>query len=663
MCFVLAGNPDSLYPELPQFGEIKALGNQQNGVMVTARDISVRFSERAVLDGAMLNIHENDKVGLIGNNGSGKSTLLRVIAGLIQPDSGTVSRRRDISIGYLSQDFQLDPSKSVYANIIDGAHDVIDFLREYESLPYDSERRHSLESHIQHRDGWNLENRIETAMHRLNAPEKHRDILSLSGGEKRRVALCKAIIARPDLLLLDEPTNHLDTESIEWIEEFLNTYPSACLFVTHDRYFLDSIANRIVELANGRCYSHAGNYSDFLVDKAEREAQLDTEEKKRNSFLRRELEWVRKGPRARRTKSKSRLQKYFEMAAETGLEREKEVELVIPPAGQLGSTVLDLTNLAAEVGGEQLFDGLTFNFTRTRKLGVIGRNGLGKTTLLRIILGEFQPSRGTVVAGELTRFNYVDQARASVDDSKTVLEEIGEGIDYLQFGEERITVWRYLRRFLFDDERMHTKVGSLSGGERSRLLLAKVLKNGGNFLVLDEPTNDLDLATLRILEEALVGFDGCIIAVSHDRYFLNRVCNGILAFEGDGVVHFSEGDYDYYLEKRRARLSALAPPPPPTKSPPPPKPRGTKLTWKETKELEAIEEEINRAESEVHRIESLFSSLDFYAEHGKETARLTQVLANAKAEVDRLYARWHDLEGRQAAQAAEGKRRGPHPDD
>ncbi len=619
--------------------------------MVTARDISVRFSERTVLDGAMLNIHENDKVGLIGDNGSGKSTLLRVIAGLIQPDAGTVSRRRDISIGYLSQDFQLDPSKSVYDNILDGAHDVIDFLREYESLPYDSERRHSLESQIQHRDGWNLENRIETAMHRLNVPEKQRDILSLSGGEKRRVALCKAIIARPDLLLLDEPTNHLDTESIEWIEEFLNTYPSACLFVTHDRYFLDSIANRIVELSNGKCHSHAGNYSDFLVDKAEREAQLDTEERKRNSFLRRELEWVRKGPRARRTKSKSRLQKYFEMAAEPGVERAREVELVIPPAGQLGSTVLDLTDLGAELGGKRLFDGLTFNFTRTRKLGVIGRNGLGKTTLLKIILGELQPSRGTVVAGDLTRFNYVDQARASVDDTKTVLEEIGEGAEYMQFGEERITVWRYLRRFLFADERMHTKVGSLSGGERSRLLLAKVLKNGGNFLVLDEPTNDLDLGTLRILEEALVGFDGCVIAVSHDRYFLNRVCNGILAFEGDGVVHFSEGDYDYYLEKREARLAALPPPPSPAKGLPLPKPRGNKLTWKETKELESIEEEIDRAESEVQRIETLFSSPDFYTTHGKETGQLMQDLANAREEVERLYARWHDLEARRAAQA------------
>ena len=546
------------------------MSKQSGGVLVTAHNISVRFSEQTVLDGATLNIHENDKVGLIGNNGCGKSSLMKVIAGLIPPDAGKVSRQRDIVVGYLSQDFQLDPSKSVYENIVDGAHDVIDALREYESLPYSSEKRHLLEGHIQHRDGWNLENRIETAMHSLNVPEKQRDVLTLSGGEKRRVALCKAIIARPDLLLLDEPTNHIDTESIEWIEDFLNTYPSACLFITHDRYFLDSIANRIVELANGKCATHTGNYGDFLIDKAEREAQLDTEEKKRNMFLRRELEWVRKGPRARRTKSKSRLQKYFELAGEPGLERDREVELVIPPADQLGSTVLDFKNLAAERGGKQLFEGLSLDFTRTRKLGVIGRNGLGKTTLLKIILGEVPPSRGEVVRGERTRFNYVDQDRTSVDDTNTVLEEIGQGIEYLQFGNERITVWKYLRRFLFTDERINTKVGSLSGGERSRLLLAKVLKNGGNFLILDEPTNDLDLATLRILEEALIGFNGCVIAVSHDRYFLNRVCNGILAFEGNGVVHFSEGNYDYYVEKRRARLASLSPPPPPPRTITPP---------------------------------------------------------------------------------------------
>jgi ABC transport system ATP-binding/permease protein len=624
---------------------------QQGAVLLTAHSIEVSFGERMVLNGATLSVHENDKVGLIGNNGSGKSTLLKVIAGLTQPDDGTVSLRRDTVVGYLPQDSTLDPALTVYENIREGAHDVLDLLREYEALSPASERRHTVEHMIHHRDGWNLENRIETAMHSLNVPDKDRDVSALSGGELRRVALCKAIIAKPDLLLLDEPTNHLDTESIEWIESFLNTWPAACLFITHDRYFLDSIANRIIELDAGTCATHTGNYTDFLLDKAEREAQLDVEEAKRSSFLKRELEWVRKGPRARRTKSKDRMQRYFDMVAEPERERQRDVELVIPPADQHGSTILEFRDLGAERNARGLFSGLTFQFNDTRKLGIIGRNGLGKTTLLKIILGELAPTAGAVVVGERTRFNYIDQARTTLDDAKTVLEEIGEGIEYLQIGNERVTVWRYLRRFLFGDDRMHTKVGALSGGERSRLLLAKILKNGGNFLILDEPTNDLDLATLRILEESLVDFQGCVIAVSHDRYFLNRVCNGIMAFEGDGVVHFSEGDYDYYVEKRAARRALLAPSASAPKAAGPVKPRTAKLTWKEAKELQTIEADIERAEQEVHRIEALFMSPDFFATHGDKAAELNASLGLARTEAERLYRRWQELEVKRAPSA------------
>ncbi|MEO8167690.1 MAG: ABC-F family ATP-binding cassette domain-containing protein [bacterium] len=616
-------------------------------VILTAHELSVRFGEQVVLDGASLTIHENDRIGLIGNNGSGKSTLLKCIADILQPDSGTVSRRRDIVTGYLSQDFQLDPALSVYDNIVEGAHDITAILAEYESLPYTSERRHVLEEQIHHRDGWNLENRIETVMHSLNAPERNRDIATLSGGEKRRVALCKAIISRPGLLMLDEPTNHLDTESIEWTEQFLSNYSGACLFVTHDRYFLDSIATRIVELARGGCQTHTGNYTDFLLDKAERESQLETEERKRNRFLIHELEWVRKGPRARRTKSKSRLAKYFEEVDKKGHEAEEEVELVIPPASVLGSKILNMKNVGMAYETRQLFSGVDLNFDKNRKLGIIGRNGLGKTTLLKIILGELSPTEGDADVGERTEFNYIDQSRVALDDENTVLQEIGEGQEWLMFGEERLTVWKYLRRFLFADDRMNTKVGKLSGGERSRLLLAKILKNGGNFLILDEPTNDLDLATLRVLEEALTSFDGCVIAVSHDRYFLNRVCNGILAFEGDGYVHFSEGGYDYYLEKRNARFAEAArllvdkKQQSPAMAPDKPV---KKLKWKEAKELETIEQDIKKAEQEVVRIESIFSADDFYAKHGNRTVQLTEDLAVAKKKVQKLYDRWHELE-------------------
>ncbi|MBI1805367.1 MAG: ATP-binding cassette domain-containing protein [Ignavibacteriae bacterium] len=628
------------------------MSNAISPVIVAAHELAVRFGEQIVLQNAALSLHENDRIGLIGNNGSGKSTLLKILAGIMEPDSGTVTRRRDLVTGYLSQDFQLDPSLSVYENIVEGAHDVIAILREYDSLPFTSKRRHLLEGHIHHRDGWNLENRIEAAMHSLNAPEKNRDITTLSGGEKRRVALCKAIISRPDLLILDEPTNHLDTESIEWTEEFLVNYSGACLFVTHDRYFLDSIATRIVELAEGVCHTHAGNYTDFLLDKAERESQLETEEHKRNRFLCRELEWVRKGPRARRTKSKSRLSKYFEEVEKKGHEPEAEVELIIPPAVPLGSKILNLKHVGMKLGGKKLFGGVDFNFDKKRKLGIIGRNGLGKTTLLKIILGELHATEGRTEVGDRTLFNYVDQSRVALNDESTVLQEIGEGNEWIVFGEERLTVWKYLRRFLFADERMQTKVGKLSGGERSRLLLAKILKNGGNFLILDEPTNDLDLATLRVLEEALTAFDGCVIAVSHDRYFLNRVCNGILAFEGEEYVHFSEGDYDYYIEKRNARFASAAAQSAVVDAT---KPRGTQLTlqsnkpskklkWKEARELETIEQDILRAEAEVQRIEAIFSAQDFYEKHGDQTVQLTEDLAAAKEQVTRLYARWHELE-------------------
>ena len=616
--------------------------------ILSAQDLAVRYGPQVVLARATLNVHQTDRIGLIGSNGSGKTTLIKIIAGLMEPDSGSISRRRDIVTGYLAQDFQLDTGKSVYENIVDGAHDIIDILREYESLPHSSERRHILEEQLLHRDGWNLENRIETAMHSLNVPGKNRSIEQLSGGEKRRVALCKAIISRPDLLILDEPTNHLDTYSIEWLEAFLESYAGACLFVTHDRYFLDSIANRIVELENGECYSHEGNYNDFLLDKAERVAQLEAEERKRNSFLRRELAWVRRGARARRTKAKARLNAYFEAADRKGPEPEAEVELIIPPATGLGSTILELKDLRMDMGGTTLFEGLSLGFVRKRKLGIIGRNGLGKTTLLRIILGELHPASGQVVVGERTVFNYVDQSRLDMNDENTVIEELGDGREWIMFGEDRMKVWTYLRRFLFADDRMNTKVGRLSGGERSRLLLAKVLKKGGNFLILDEPTNDLDLTTLRVLEEALASFNGCVIAVSHDRYFLNRVCNGILAFEGDGTVHFSEGDYDYYLEKRAAREEEIAEQSFVSaeikRQEPQPKPQANKFKWKEAKELESIEFELPRAEGELARIEQIFASSDFYENHGDEIVQLTADLAAAKATVDRLYARWHELE-------------------
>ncbi len=616
--------------------------------LLTANAISVRYNDRVILDRLTLAIEERDRIGMVGRNGCGKSTLVRIIAGEIAPDSGAITGRRGLQIGYLPQEFALDPALTAVENVRAGARRVLELLREFESLPGDSSRHHELEHEIAARDGWSLDTRIEMAMERLHCPAPDRDIATLSGGEQRRLALCRALISQPDLLILDEPTNHLDTESIEWLAEFLSDYAGAFLLVTHDRYFLDRTAGRIVEIAQGGTFSHTGNYTDYLIAKAEREAGAATVEHKRQMFLRRELEWVRRGPKARTTKSKSRLDHYFEVAGAAPPELDREVDLVIPPPPPLANRIVELEQVGVQIEDRTLFSGLSLSFVAGQRVGVFGRNGLGKTTLLRVILGQQAPTVGTVKIGPLTRFNYVDQGRLQLNPERTVLEEISDGSEFVIFGDERLSLRAYLKRFLFTDERIVARVKHLSGGERSRLLLARILKNGGNFLVLDEPTNDLDLPTLRVLEEALEAFPGVVVVVSHDRYFLNRVCTAILAFEGHGRIAYSEGDYDYYLEKK----ARLAPPPsfaapPAARSAPAPaaaaaKPR--KLSFKETRELEGMEAAIAADEEEVARIEALFLEPDFHRQHGHRSAEIHAELAAARERVAALYARWEELE-------------------
>ncbi len=619
--------------------------------ILTATGIQVRYNDRVVLDSASLTLDERDRIGMVGRNGSGKSTFLRILAGLQGPDAGAITQRRDLVIGYLPQSFALDPQLSVDENVRAGAKPILDLIHEFESLPATSKKHADLEQRILTLGGWELDHRIATAMAHLNCPAGDRRIATLSGGEQRRVALCRAIIARPDLLILDEPTNHLDTDSIEWVGEFLRTYPGAFLMVTHDRYFLDSITNCIVELANGTVYSYTGNYTDYLVAKAEREAAAELTEHKREMFLRRELEWVRRGPQARTTKSKSRLDRYYEVEGQAALELDGDMELVIPPPPPLGNRIAELVSVGMELGGKTLFSGLSINFAARDRLGITGRNGLGKTTLLKIILGQLEPTEGTVKIGQLTRFNYVDQARLQLNEERTVLEEVSDGTEFVIFGESRISLRAYLKRFLFADERIVTQVKHLSGGERSRLLLARILKNGGNFLILDEPTNDLDLPTLRVVEEALAAFPGVVLVVSHDRYFLNRVCTGILAFEGEGRVAQSVGDYDYYVQKRdRSGLTATAPEasmakkwaPEATRKPQ--STRARRLSFKEARELEGMESAILAIEENIARLEALFLEPDFHRKHGLRTTEINAELAADKERVARLYERWQELE-------------------
>jgi ATP-binding cassette subfamily F protein uup len=627
------------------------------GVLISAQDLVLNINDRALLDRASLALSAGDRVGLVGRNGAGKSTFMRLLAGEAEADDGVITRRRELVTGYLSQAFELDPEITVIEAARDGARHVLSLIHEFENLPGYSSRHDHLEERIQQLEGWTVDSRVRTALNQLGCPPDDRKIGELSGGERRRVALARALIARPDFLMLDEPTNHLDTESVEWITEFLAGYPGGLLVVTHDRHFLDSVATTIVELRNGKFERYDGNYSEYLLQRAEKLATEELTEHKRQMFLRREIEWVRRRPKAQTSKSQARLDRFAAAESSGPPPSESEMELVIPPPPPLGNRVVDIEGVGMQFGGRRLFSDLSLNFAGGTRIGVTGRNGLGKTTLLRILLGEMPPTEGEVRIGSLTRFNYVDQGRLRVNEERTVLEEVSDGTEWVQWGDEKLSLRGYLKRFLFTDDRITTQVKHLSGGERSRLLLARVLKRGGNFLVLDEPTNDLDLQTMRVLEEALTLFPGCVLVVSHDRYFLNRVCTGILAFEGEGQVTFSEGNYDYYLEKRRraasgsgggAREFKVTGSPAGSKAA---KPR--KLSFKEQRELEGIEAVIQVAEAEVTEREAQFVDPEFVRKNGARMQALLAELETAKVKVAALYARWEELEAVRAASAGQ----------
>lgn len=622
--------------------------------LLSANELRLSYGYQTLLDGVTLAVSAGEKVGLVGRNGCGKTSLLKILTGTQQADSGEISRRRDIRVGYLPQEFELDPETTVQENIAAGAADLVEAIRRYENGEGSEAELNDLLHLIDHADGWNLEARIKSISTALGTPALDAPVGPLSGGEKRRVALCRALVSQPDLLLLDEPTNHLDADSIRWLESFLSTFPGAVIFVTHDRYFLDVIATRIIEIDQGRAFSHSGNYTAYLESKAVRNQIASQTERRRQRFLREELEWVRSGVKARGTKSRHRLDKFYEVEGLQAPPEEREMDLLIPPPPELGNTVVELEGAGINVGSTAsprwLFRNLTLSMRAGQCTGIVGRNGVGKTTLIKLCLGHIPPTEGKAEIGKKVRVNYIDQTRMALDGTGSLLDEISDGNEKLQFGNQTLGARAYLRRFLFNDQRINERVDLLSGGERARLMLAKVLKTGGNLLVLDEPTNDLDLPSLRMLEEALADFDGSVLVVSHDRYFLDRICDQIVAFEDDGVV-VQPGNYSYYLEKRQAReqrdkmfAAAAAREAASRHKAAAPNVKPRKITQAEKKELESIEEKILEAESTVEEIEALLGDPDFHATRFAEVAATVARLDAAREAVAKLYLRWEELE-------------------
>ena len=533
----------------------------------TMESMTKKHGQKEVLKDIWLSFYPGAKIGVLGNNGSGKSTLLRIMAGVDKNFDGAARLAPGFSVGYLPQEPQLNPAKDVQGNVAEAVAERRAILDRYNEISMklgevtdDKEMQKlcdemaKLQDIIDLANLWDLDRQVELAMSVMNLPPGDADVTKLSGGERRRVALCQLLIRQPDLLLLDEPTNHLDAEAIQWLEQHLAQYPGTVVAVTHDRYFLDNVAKWILELDRGQGIPWEGNYSSWLEQKQKR---LQLEQKQaaaRQKTLARELEWIRMAPRARQAKSKARLAAYEKLASEQFEERPDELEIQIPPGKHLGELVVEAAKLKKVYGERVIFDDLTFRLPAGGIVGVIGPNGAGKTTLFRLMTGQETSDGGNMKVGPTVEFGYVDQNRDSLKAESTVYQEISGGNDLLEMGGRKINARAYVSRFNFRGPDQEKKVGDLSGGERNRVHLAKLLRKGCNLLLLDEPTNDLDIDTLRALEEAILNFAGCVVVISHDRWFLDRIATHILSFEGDGYVHWCEGNYQVYEEQRRERL-------------------------------------------------------------------------------------------------------------
>ncbi|MGN6189045.1 MAG: energy-dependent translational throttle protein EttA [Conexibacter sp.] len=519
--------------------------------------------DKEVLREVSLSFYPGAKIGVLGYNGAGKSTLLRIMAGTDTEYRGAAQLAPGASVGLLEQEPALDPDKDVRGNVEDGVAELRDLLNRFNELAanYSDETADEfarLQERIDAADAWNLDTMLDTAMDALRLPPGDADVTTLSGGERRRVALCRLLLRAPDLLLLDEPTNHLDAESVAWLEQHLSEYRGTIVAITHDRYFLDNVAGWILELDRGRGIPYEGNYSGWLVQKQQRLEQEERSDKARRRTIAKELEWVRMNASARRAKPKARLNAYEQLLAEERNVRLDSVQIHIPPGPRLGEVVIEAERLSKGYGERLLIEDLSFKLPRSGIVGVIGPNGAGKTTLFRMLTGQEQPDAGSLRLGDTVELAYVDQSRDALDPEKTVWEEISGGEDHIMVGDHRMNSRAYVSGFNFKGTDQQAKVGKLSGGERNRVHLAKLLRSGGNVLLLDEPTNDLDVDTLRALEEALLAFPGCAVVISHDRWFLDRIATHVLAFEGDSQVRWFEGNFEAYESERRERLGDAA---------------------------------------------------------------------------------------------------------
>ncbi|HVG59134.1 MAG TPA: ABC-F family ATP-binding cassette domain-containing protein [Hyalangium sp.] len=635
--------------------------------LLRAANVQLTFGSRTVFEGLTLTIEEGERVGLVGVNGSGKSSLMKILAGVARADAGELQLRRGARVTYLPQEPEFPEGATVASELAVSQAPLKEALaahaelsRKLESTPPEAhakmlEQISALSDRIEQLGGWDTEHHAKTLLDRLGVKDWDRPVAQLSGGLRKRVAIARALLTRPDLLMLDEPTNHLDADTVDWLEEELDMLPGSLLLVTHDRYFLDGLVDRIVEIQPGAgAISYPGNYEAYVEQKLVAQENAALAQHKRERWIAQEVAWLRRGPEARRTKSKARIERARKLMAEKGFQRPNVAALQVLAAPRLGHTVIEAEGIQKSFGERQVLKGVDFRLQRGERVGMVGPNGVGKTTFLRVLLGELPPDSGKLVIGKNTKVAYYDQARASLDPEQTVYEAASHGEDWVEIGDKKIALRDYLDDLLFPVPMQRQKVAALSGGERNRLLLARLFLEGANVLVLDEPTNDLDIVTLNVLEGLLLNFTGSVLLVTHDRYFLDKVATSILAFEGSGKVVRYEGNYAMYRrlkDQADAARAAEAPTPAPKKEvPAPPSPEAQKparkpgkLSYKEQRELDGMEAAIEAAESRKAELEAKLADPAVYSSATK-VPELQRELEAATAEVDRLYARWQELQ-------------------